>query len=322
MQTDVVNPHSSPSLHCFSAIVACVAYILMLALLINALIYTTKISKSFGNNTDTQLAFNTNESIELAEVLNENTEVNTPDKDESLLEQKEITPEKIEETKEADTTSNQPKTIASPEIAKTKSTQEPKEQAEVKPEPNLADIFSVVSSQTIQDKRAIEKEKQKKLREEELARLEQEQKEKTKQLAESAAAIQQSTKALQQATRSLQDNVKQAMQTKINIEKPKFAGSPDDREKYEKWYDEIEQILMEEWKKNKFYYQSSTRAVVRIKVSAGGRLSYLYMIKQSPFGEYNSAAINFLHNMENKLFPPPPRDDIELTVNLDSTLRY
>ncbi|RDU71073.1 hypothetical protein CQA66_07195 [Helicobacter aurati] len=306
MQTDVVYPQSNPSLWVFSGIIACILYVLMFALLMSVLFVTRKNIPINTHRAESEFIFTDNDNIELAEVLPQ---------DESLPQDTQTT---IEESKPA----NDSVAIESnpvPINPQPKSSQEvPRKVAQ----PNLADIFSFIPSETIQDKKIIEQQQQKKAQEEELARIAKEQHEKAQLLAQNAALIQQSTRALQQATRTLQDNVKQAMQVKIAIEKPTFAGSSDDKEKYNKWYDAIQEILMTEWQKNKFYYQTPTGATVRIVVSASGRLSYLYMINQSPFNEYNAAVVAFLRNMETRLFPPPPKEAVEFTININSVLRY
>ena len=155
---------------------------------------------------------------------------------------------------------------------------------------------------------------------------EEEQRARAEQLAQNAAAIEQSAKALQDSAKAMQQNVKQAFATKINLEKPKFMGNSQDKAKYDEWYATIEQILMTQWKRTTRFYQASTSAKVRISIDANGRLKYIHMIKQSPYGEYNNSVIEFLKDMEKQSFPPPPGDgfgdSINTNLELENTLRH
>lgn len=200
------------------------------------------------------------------------------------------------------------------------------ENTEEKKEIDLADMFSNVSSQTLQERKAQEeaaKQEEIKLRKKQLEDAKKQQAEK---LAQNAAAIKQSTQALQASAQNLQENVKQAVASKANLEKPKFVGNTQDKAKYDEWYARLEQILMSEWRKTAKFYQASTSAKVRIRIDSNGRLSYVHMIAQSPYGEYNNSVIEFIRKMEKRAFPPPPGDgfgdSIETNLELENTLAH
>lgn len=302
MQTNIINNNSSFTLYFISGAVAFIIYLLILMLIISTMFYMRKQVdiNTYNYNIESEFIFPIDSTIELSQVL-----------DSSPKESQQEKPEEIKEN-----------ILKEPEPAQT-----PNENIEKNPvKPNLVDVFSFISSETVHNKRAIEEEKKRKAEEEKAQqeKLEREQrdKERAQVLQRQADVIKQSTQALRQTSQIFKDSVNQAMQIKITVEKAKISDIPNDRQKYDKWYDDIQKILLIEWRKNRFYLQTPTGATVRIKVDSSGKLSYMYMVKQSPFNEYNNAVIAFLHSMENKLFPVPPKDSIEFSININSTLRY
>ncbi len=306
MKEDIVIYESNPSLHFFSGISACIVYLLILLLIVGGFhFYNEQIH--YGEIDDSADFIEQDmqkKGIELSEIVDEK-----PSQDPNLL----LLPIQPIQTPEP-TQTHKPIPIKTPDT-----TPEPQpKQKEI----NLEDMFATVSSETTQNRRA--KEEAQRQQEIQLRRkqLEEEQKTRAAQLAQNAANLNQSTKALQEATQNLQNNVKQVMTAKIDLEKPKFTGNSQDREKYNKWYTQFETILMQEWKKiGKFH--RATVVKVRIRVDSTGKLSYLYMITQSPYGDYNNYAVSFLKNMENKPFPSPPDGNaIDMNLSLESTPTY
>ncbi len=309
MKQDIVIHKNSPSLHLFSGVIAFFIYAVMLILLIGGFKFY-KEQVRYGEIDSNISEIITDESIELSQIVEQNINQNIQQSQQEIIEeiQKPLIQQEI-------TQKEMPKEIVK---EKQQKPQESKKEKEV----DLADVFSNVSSETYKDRKAREKEQEEQQKELKRKQLEEEQKARAEQLAQNAAAIKQSTQALQQATQNLQDNVKKALTTKISLERPKFVGNSEDKAKYDKWYAQIEQILMNEWKKSSNFYQATTSAKVRIKIDSGGKLTYLYMITQSPYAEYNGSVIIFLKKMETRLLPPPPADGVEIAVNLENTLKH
>ena len=327
MKEDVVMHKNSPSLHVASGFAAFLIYALMLILLIGGFRFY-KEQVRYGEEEAVMAEILANESIELADIA--------PQEDSALQElqqamTQENTPQEQIEEKMTESIAKQeaetPKEITPPKqtlVEKTpeKLVEKPKEAQEKPKEVNLADVFANVSSKTSQDIRKEEEAKRQKELDEARKQRDEAQKAKQAQLTQNALALEQSTKALQQATQNLKTNIKQAMTTKIMLEKPKFSGNAEDKKKYDKWYAQIEQILMSEWQKSGGFHQAATSAKVRIRIDAGGKLTYLYMVSQSPYGDYNSSVIAFLRKMETRLFPPPPAEGVDLSMELENTLRH
>lgn len=321
MKQDVIMHDTDRKLHFYSGLGAFIIYFLVLLLVLGGFHFykeRVRYGEIEPSNAVVEL-----EGIELDNVNEQekNTESNIT---QPIQDSKQDT--KIEKVQEA------PKDLLTPqtkESAKQPPKASQKEIQEAKPEEkelDLADMFSNISSETMQDRKA----KQEAQRQEEILlrkkQQEEAKKQQAQQLAQNAAAIEQSTRALQQSAKNLQENVKQVVASKANLEKPKFVGNSKDKAKYDEWYANIEQILMNEWKKSPKFYQSSTTAKVRITIDSNGRLKYMYMIQQSPYGEYNNSVVEFLKQMEKRAFPPPPGDgfgeSIHTNLELENTLRH
>ena len=317
MKEDVVMHKNSPSLHIVSGLIAFFIYALMLILLIGGFRFY-KEQVRYGEEEAVMAEILADKSIELDSVVPQQQEEisnqNTQPQPTNPIE------ENITKTPEKETTESQKITPTTPK--QTQAAEQPKEVKETPKEVDLADVFANVSSKTSQDKRKEEEAKLKQELEEIQRQRDEAQKAKQAQLAQNALALEQSTKALQQATQNLNSNIKQAMTTKIVLEKPKFSGNPDDKKKYDAWYAQIEKILMSEWKKSGSFSQAATSAKVRIRIDEGGKLTYLFMVAQSPYGDYNSSVIEFLRKMETRLFPPPPGDGVDMSMELENTLRH
>lgn len=307
MKEDVVTHKNSVSLHIISALIALLIYLLMVLLLIGGFRFYKEKVKHEGGEKAVMSDVISNESIELAAVVPQKEE--SPEQEPKKVEQKEVpqTPEK----------NVQPQT-PSPKPTQANDTKEVKETKEV----NLADMFANISSKTSQDVRKEEEAK----RRQELAEMKKQQddvqKARQAQLAQNAMALEQSTRALQQVTQNLNSNIKRVATTKVVLEKPKFSGNAEDKKKYEAWYAQIEQILMSEWQKSGSFYQAATSAKVRIRIDSGGKLTYLFMVEQSPYGDYNDSVIAFLRKMGTRLFPPPPGDGVDMSMTLENTMRH
>lgn len=318
MKEDVVMHKNSRSLHIVSGLAAFFIYALMLILLIGGFRFYKERVK-YGEEEAVIAEILADKSIELDAVVPQQQEENL---------QQETQPKDTNPIEENITQTTEKEVIESPKITQTtpKQTQEvaekPKEVKEPPKEVDLSDVFANVSSKTSQDIRKEEEAKRKKELEEIEKQRDEAQKAKQTQLAQNALALEQSTKALQQATQKLNSNIKQAMTTKIVLEKPKFSGNPDDKKKYDAWYAQIEQILMSEWQKSGIFDRAATSAKVRIRIDEGGKLTYLFMVAQSPYGDYNSSVIAFLRKMETRLFPPPPGDGVDMSMELENTLRH
>ncbi len=319
MKQDVVMHKNSPSLHLFSGFIAFTIYVIMLVLIVGGFkLYKEQVR--YGELDSNLSEIIVNESIELSEVIDKNEEQNT--QLEQITEEIKEPVEEVAQPLESIVITQEKQQIQQKKEVD-KKTQESK-QVDIKPkkEVNLVDVFSNVSSETLKDRKAKEDEKRKQELETQKRMLEEAQKARADQLAQNAAAIKQGTQALQQATKNLQDNVKKALTTRISLEKPKFVGNSDDKAKYDKWYAQIEQILMSEWKKSSNFYQASTSAKVKINIDSGGKLTYLFMVIQSPYVEYNNSVVVFMKKMETRLFPAPPGDGVELAVSLENTLKH
>lgn len=292
MKQDIVMYKSSPTLHFFSGAIAFVIYLLMLLIVIGGFhIYKEQIKYGETDTSEFIEEAMKQESIELNEVIQAPIIKQAQTKEPTLL-----------QPTTQETQSSQPQQ---------KATKAPTEKTK---EINLANVFSVVSSETQKQKKQREEEA---LQQELLLRkkqLEEEQKARAAQLAQSAAAIQQSTIALQQTAQTLQQNVKQALK-KISLEKPKIAGNSQDQKKYDEWFAKIEKLLLSEWAKSPKFYQTTT-AKVRIRIDSNGQLKYLHMVIQSPYGEYNNSVISFLKNMETRVFPAPPDNFVDMNLEL------
>ncbi len=318
MKEDVVMHKNSPSLHIMSGLIACCIYVLMLLLLLGGFKFY-KEQVHYGEEEAVIAEILANESIELAAVVPQNdTMQQATQQQEAPIEETPIQtqPTPAQEIVQA------PKEISPPPKQAQTLAEKPKEIKEKPKEVDLADVFANVSSKTSQDIRKEEEAKRKQQIQEAKKQQDEAQKVKQAQLAQNALAIEQSTKALQQATQNLNTNIKQAMTTKIVLEKPKFSGNAEDKKKYDKWYAQIEQILMNEWQKSGNFYQAATSAKVRIRIDSGGKLTYLFMVAHSPYGDYNSSVIAFLRKMETHLFPPPPADGVDMSMELENTLRH
>ena len=46
------------------------------------------------------------------------------------------------------------------------------------------------------------------------------------------------------------------------------------------------------------------------------------MISQSPYSDYNNSVIEFLRKMETRLFPPPPAESVDMSMELENILRH
>ncbi|STQ85878.1 TonB C-terminal domain-containing protein [Helicobacter muridarum] len=302
MQTNIVHTNSSLPLCFMSGVAAFIIYLLMIMILISIIFHVRKQVNINTYNTESEFIFQIDSAIELSQVIDSNPK--------ESQQEEQTKPEETEENPEPTPT--------------------PQERIVKKPiEPNLIDVFSFIPSETIQNKNPLEEEKQRKAEEEarqkaQQEKLEREQrdKERTEALLRQADAIKQSAQALRQTSQTFKNSVNDAIQIKITVEKANISSSPDDMQKYDKWYDDIQEILMLEWQKNRFYQQTPTGTTVRIKVDNSGKLYYMYIVRPSPFNEYNNAVITFLRSMEEKIFPIPPRDSIEFNININSDLRY
>ncbi|RDU66538.1 hypothetical protein CQA53_03625 [Helicobacter didelphidarum] len=310
MKQDIIIHNNNFSLHFLSACGAFIIYILLLLLLLGGFQFYKEHIR-YGEMPDSEFIAEIADGIEIAEIIESTTpseqiqeQIKTP------LQQDLIIPQTQKQDSITPTQSQQKSENSSQD-----STPKP---AEV----NLADMFANVSDETLQHKKVreeIQRQEEIKLRKKQL---EDAQKERAEKLAQNVAAIGQSTKALQQATQNLQQNVKQAIATKVNLEKPKFMGNSKDKVKYDEWYAQIEKILMTEWRKSSKFYQATTSAKVRIRIDSHGKLNYVHMIRQSPYGEYNSSVFSFLKSMEQRIFPAPPGDTIEMSLELENTLKH
>lgn len=311
MKEDVVMHKNSRSLYIVSGLAAFFIYALMLILLIGGFRFYKEQVK-YGEEEAVVAEILADKSIELDAVVPQQQE--TQPKDTNPIEENITQTTKKEAIESPNITQTTPK--------QTQVAEKPKEVKEPTKEVDLSDVFANVSSKTSQDIRKEEDAKRKKELEEIEKQRDEAQKAKQTQLAQNALALEQSTKALQQATQKLNSNIKQAMTTKIVLEKPKFSGNPDDKKKYDAWYAQIEQILMSEWQKSGIFDRAATSAKVRIRIDEGGKLTYLFMVAQSPYGDYNSSVIAFLRKMETRLFPPPPGDAVDMSMELENTLRH
>lgn len=316
MKEDVVMHKNSPSLHIVSGFIAFFIYAIMLFLLICGFRFH-KEQDRHGEENSVIAEILADKSIELDSVV--------PQQEDNT--KQEIQSQNTNKTEKNITQTPEKEIIESPKVAQTipkqtHATETPKDVKEAPKEVNLADVFANVSSKTSQDIRKEEEAKRKQELEEIYKKQDEEQRAKQAQLTKNALALEQSTKALQKATQNLNSNIKQAMTTKIVLEKPNFSGNAEDKKKYDAWYAKIEQILMSEWQKSGSFDLAATRAKVKIHIDEGGRLTYLYMITQSPYGDYNNSVIAFLKKMGTKTFPPPPGDGVDMSMELENTLRH
>ncbi|MWV62770.1 hypothetical protein DCO58_02410 [Helicobacter saguini] len=323
MKQDVILENGSTKLRLYSGVGAFVIYFLVLLLLLGGFhFYKEKLRYGELESSDFVAEMDGIELDSIApNITQNNIESTTTETPENGNETKQIDPILAtipkEPTKEIP--KEEPKTSQKEIKSATNETQEKKEI-------DLADMFSNVPSQTLQEKKAQEEA----ARQEEINLRKKQQEDAKKQqalqLAQNAAAIKQSTQALQASAQNLQENVRQAVASKVNLEKPKFVGNSQDKAKYDEWYAKIEQILMSEWRKTAKFYQASTSAKVRIRIDSNGRLSYVHMITQSPYGEYNNSVMQFIRKMEKRAFPPPPGDgfgdSIDTNLELENTLRH
>ncbi|MCI5786977.1 MAG: TonB C-terminal domain-containing protein [Helicobacter trogontum] len=316
MKEDILIHKNSPSLHVMSGFIALFVYALMLILLIGNFRFH-KEQVRYGEEDAVIAEILSNESVELTGVTESPSQELQQPMTQNTNPQEQIQ-EILTESSAKQEIEIPKKTTPPKQALAEKPVEKPQEVKEKPKEVNLADVFANVSSQTSQDIRREEEAK----RQQQLNEIRQAQQAKQAQLAQNALALEQSTKALQQATQNLQTNIKQAITTKIVLEKPKFSGNAEDKKKYDKWYAQIEQILMGEWQKSGGFHQAATSAKVRIRIDAGGKLTYLYMVSQSPYGDYNDSVITFLRKMETRLFPPPPAEGIDLSMELENTLRH
>lgn len=316
MKEDVVMHKNSPSLHIMSGLIAFLIYAIMLILLIGGFRFYKEQVK-YGEEEAVMAEILDEKSIELASVEPQQEEIIQQD---SKPQEEIQTEEVIQKMPEKEIIDSPPITQSTPN--KIQVEEKPKEVKEPQKEVDLADVFANISSKTSRDIRKEEEAKRKQELEEAKKQREEAQRAKQAQLTQNALALEQSARALQQATQNLNSNIKQAVTTKIVLEKPKFSGNSEDKKKYDEWYAQIEQIFMNEWKKSGSFYQAATSAKVRIRIDAGGKLTYLFMVSQSPYGDYNSSVISFMKKMETRLFPPPPGDGIDMSMDLENTLRH
>lgn len=337
MKQDVIlSNHSDTKMRFYSGISALVIYFLVLVLLLGGFHFYKENMRYGELDTGDSMLLDDGIEIDSVESNSKNLEKEATKISQEIQENTQNTPQdQLKQTKE---TMKEPTKI-DPILAQTQSKdstkEQPKEQKEIKSnteespkekEIDLADVFSNVSSKTMQEKRLQEeaaRQEEIKLRKKQQ---EEAQKQQAMQLAQNAEAIKQTTQALQASAKNLQENVRNAVATKVNLEKPKYVGNSQDRAKYDEWYAKIEQILMREWRKTSKFYEASTSAKVRIRIDSNGRLSYVHMIKQSPYGEYNNSVIQFIRKMEKRAFPPPPGDgfgdSIDTNLELENALTH
>ena len=324
MQVEFLESKQNPLLHVVSGAIAFVLYVLILGLIVSALLYRDIVEP---------IDFNIDMYLELPEAID--LPAQTEFKQE--VKQEKIAPpveKPIEKQEPIQTKEEVPQDLPKQEVIPI-----PKEEAPIPTpadpapkeapveKPDLRDIFSGVSSQTAGERRLIEEEERRvaleKAQQEELERLEKERQEQNKLLSMDAEKIKQSAAALQKTATGFRQTVTQVANMKFEIDKPSLGApvSQKEEEDYDGWYNQIQSIFAEAWQQNRFYYDTATGATVRIKVSATGKLTYLYMTKQSPFSEYNEAVEAFLHTMEKKNLPPPPKG-LEFNISVNSMPAY
>ena len=299
MQAEFLESKQNPLLHIVSGAIAFVLYVLILGLIVSALLY---------RDIDEPIDFNIDMYLELPEAID--LPAQTESKQEAK--QEKVAPpvekqEPIQAREEVPQVQPKQEVIPSPkeEVPIPKPADPAPKEVPVE-KPDLKDIFSSVSSQTAGERRIIEEEERRvaleKARQEELERLEKERQEQNKLLSMDAEKIKQSAEALQKTATGFRQTVTQVANMKFEIDKPSLGApvSQKEEEDYDGWYNQIQSIFAEAWQQNRFYYDTATGATVKIKVSATGKLTYLYMTKQSPFSEYNEAVEAFLHTMEKK----------------------